>query len=1095
MQRTQIDFLNHGLLPFVGRGDELRRIAEFWSETANAHGLRAVIVSGEAGIGKSRLMEEAASRIAFDGGAVIYTKLYSDSTAALTPLVARALVRSASAQSLLKSEPEETLASVAAALTRVCGLRPTLLIIEDLHLLGGDALRDFTGLLDRLADEPISLIATSRPLETPARGVLERHLVGEITLAGLNTEEITELCDAVFGERLAADILDVLHEKTTGNTLALRSALRAGLRSGLEHGGRMATVDHAAFVAALERNVRLLSEGMVAHMTAREKEAAGRLSLLGEVFARETAAAVLTDADTLLDALSFKGIITGSPTPPPPVTRIGSAEPPLAFTHSLLHRQFADDAPFDASTMVRMIADNLPFYSLLPFPLLAAHAAEVDVPVDVIETAINKLFGIANALDGSRNWTEAGKVFETGLALLAACNDRLEPSMQRELEAVSLIQRLQLQRRQHGADYAEHLGRLLELTAAPADERWGLLRLRALVFQRRHSKRHSAALCLEQWSQARALVERFPDLEFSNPYVGHLRESIIAANMLSDSRQHREIEGQLRRLMDDERTSPELRRYAWRSISPHLIGIFDDEEELRERFALLAALEEDLGQEDPTIRIWKVALHFHVGYLDRTLAIIEQSTPLYRSLGFNLELLSCRIIGVFARIVIDGDARTPLPEIEALYVGLPEQFKRHVEATAPPHFAVACLLVGDPEAAIHYVAAFSGGDGAFQQIERRIAYNLATGDHEALRPLLDDQAAQAFHPLLALLFGSAASAERAAETLRELAARPILTMDDLFMRRTMLDLVATILDSASAPDIATAAEAPLRRCLTACLDWLAERELPVPMRVLLERHERWLTKAEVRSWRASAAALTRQREERRALSLAAERIQVSMFGTIAVQKQRESEPVRVRGTQLCALLGLMTADCLLGKPLSVQEFGSIVFGNDRDPDSVRKSMNFAVFRLRELLGAEAISTAGDTPALNRDLVEVDIVEAHRRLRDAAHALRDGALMRALPDLIAALRISNGQVPFPTLYDEFFEAAREDFETSLRATTIKLSRALSREGDSAAAEEVLQLAFAAMPDDEEIAELLQEALIALGKRTEAKRVGMRAEIAD
>ena len=77
-----------------------------------------------------------------------------------------------------------------------------------------------------------------------------------------------------------------------------------------------------------------------------------------------------------------------------------------------------------------------------------------------------------------------------------------------------------------------------------------------------------------------------------------------------------------------------------------------------------------------------------------------------------------------------------------------------------------------------------------------------------------------------------------------------------------------------------------------------------------------------------------------------------------------------------------------------------------------------------------------------------------------------------------------------MYDEFFESAREDFENELRKAVVRLSRALLREEDAESAEELLERGFEAMPDDEEIAELLREALRKLGKRTEATRVGLK-----
>ena len=52
--------------PFVGRDTELRTTDAAWLAAARGHG-RAVLVLGEAGAGKSRLVAEAAWRAAGDG--------------------------------------------------------------------------------------------------------------------------------------------------------------------------------------------------------------------------------------------------------------------------------------------------------------------------------------------------------------------------------------------------------------------------------------------------------------------------------------------------------------------------------------------------------------------------------------------------------------------------------------------------------------------------------------------------------------------------------------------------------------------------------------------------------------------------------------------------------------------------------------------------------------------------------------------------------------------------------------------------------------------------------------------------------------------
>ena len=100
-------------------------------------------------------------------------------------------------------------------------------------------------------------------------------------------------------------------------------------------------------------------------------------------------------------------------------------------------------------------------------------------------------------------------------------------------------------------------------------------------------------------------------------------------------------------------------------------------------------------------------------------------------------------------------------------------------------------------------------------------------------------------------------------------------------------------------------------------------------------------------------------------------------------------------------------------------------------------------------------------------------------------------MRASSAIVAALALTRSDVPFPSLYDTFFEAAREDFENELRDTVLRVSRGLLDEDDPASAQEILAAAFEAMPDDDQVGGLLHTALTRLGRRTEAERVRMRS----
>lgn len=74
---------------------------------------------------------------------------------------------------------------------------------------------------------------------------------------------------------------------------------------------------------------------------------------------------------------------------------------------------------------------------------------------------------------------------------------------------------------------------------------------------------------------------------------------------------------------------------------------------------------------------------------------------------------------------------------------------------------------------------------------------------------------------------------------------------------------------------------------------------------------------------------------------------------------------------------------------------------------------------------------------------------------------------------------------------FFEAAREEIETRLRNTSLRVACALIDEGDFAGASSLLRRWQNSIPDDEEFAELLVVALQRQGHPAEAERVTIAA----
>ncbi len=1094
-----IDFLNHGDLPFTGRGEELKRLLSFWTSTPESNGLRSVLLVGEAGIGKSRLVEELIPRIHRAGGLVIHTRLLPEAASSIVPLIARALWYSEGGRHLLKKEPEETLGSVVAALRRLARLRPTLLAIEDLHLLGEEAVRELWHLFESLDDETISVLCTARPVELAARSILERSLVDRIELHGLQSGELEALWQEIFLMAPEGEVLESLGEATAGNPLALRSALRGGFASGAlarESGGGPAPIrlDRDRFVSGLRHDMGLLTEGMAAHLTPEEKRWAAALAPLGEVFARETAEAMLDDARVAIERLKFRGILGDSPTPRNPLAGIdpeipvypASSMPLLGFAHTLVHRHFADTTVPDQLRLLNAIGSGLPLYSLLPFRILGECLREEEAPLEEVTTAVHRSRYVALDLSNSPDWPVALGIWTVADTLFRRYETRWSPEERADIAIGLLIVRISLLVHTRSWDeYRALAGRLLALTEHPATLAEASNRIAALAKE--------AALRLDDpdigrrmWEQGDELVRNFPELRFKHSY------GLFLALVASTAYDHgnidivRLVERRMEEILNDER-GKRVGKSVQGWVLPCCVLAFDSEGELRERLEMIAELEREIegSQQELMMSMAKVMLLDDAGYADELLRTAEVALPKFRMHGWDVSFYKSTAARLRSLAALGMDLQKLETRGERLIAETPEHIRDSCGAFVRATLCEAAILGGDIGRARRLAGEIPAD---MEQPAAPARFILAPHDSPVPDDLLGEleRAAIAPAPLaegVALLRNG--SGERKMKSDRP-AATPswtVLRTADILSLHAAL----TILEREQAAG-------PLRtailHALPAALEWLEERRLPAWMAGLLARGGALLPARDARSWRARLSAVVREREGELAALAGDGRIRVSMLGRITLELP-DGETQRIQGARLRTVLGLMVANEMLDAPLTHREFCAIATGDDV-PERARNVVYVKLHNLRELIGSDGVLTeTDDAPRLNPERVQVDLLEAHRALGEVRSAMRDGALLRAFPALVRALDRTAGEVPFPGLYEDFFEAAREDFENALRLAAVDVAKGLLREDDPQRAEEALRRPFEMMPDDEEIGSLLREALTRRGKRTEAERIRLRA----
>ena len=251
---------------FIGRAEELRRLAATL-DRAEQELPQLVLLAGDAGVGKTRLLLEFADRAGQRGWRVLVGGCVElgDIGLAYLPvmdalrglvddpeeadLVAEVAVTTPGLGRLLPEvarsgptgagdglEQLQVFDAVRALLLRRSQRSPVVVVLEDLHW-ADQASRDLIGFLARtLRSGRVLLLASYRSDELHRRHPL-RPLLGELVrlpgverleLAPFSRAELAEHLEAIVGVPLAADQLERIYERSEGNPFYAEQLLAAG---------------------------------------------------------------------------------------------------------------------------------------------------------------------------------------------------------------------------------------------------------------------------------------------------------------------------------------------------------------------------------------------------------------------------------------------------------------------------------------------------------------------------------------------------------------------------------------------------------------------------------------------------------------------------------------------------------------------------------------------------------------------------------------------------------------------------------------------------------------------------------------------------
>ena len=266
------------LTPFVGRDEEIAILMRRWERARQGNG-QLVLIVGEPGLGKSRLIEEFHARLRdtphtwvewncsqllqntplhpiaewgrqrFGGADVPAERRLADLENTLTlvkldpaenvPLLAPLLDVPVPQQRMLDIAPEELRRRQFAALISwtiaSARVQPVVLVFEDLHWADPTTLDLLRGIAERGALAPLFVLLTARPEFRSPWGIRSHH--GMILLAPLDRQQVRDMVSELAAPHaLSNEVVEGVTERTAGVPLFVEEVTRLLLERGEQAG-------------------------------------------------------------------------------------------------------------------------------------------------------------------------------------------------------------------------------------------------------------------------------------------------------------------------------------------------------------------------------------------------------------------------------------------------------------------------------------------------------------------------------------------------------------------------------------------------------------------------------------------------------------------------------------------------------------------------------------------------------------------------------------------------------------------------------------------------------------------------------------------
>jgi class 3 adenylate cyclase/tetratricopeptide (TPR) repeat protein len=316
-----------GAPALVGRRDELAFLESQWRRVCRDRRGHVVLVCGDAGAGKSRLVHELGRLAAVDGtvvrasypaygamgGSVVAAEVIRQLGPAHDPEI-DIRVRSVAGDvdpSLQSIDPaaiqQEQMWALGRLLHTKAEERPILIVIDDMHRSGDRTLEVLGALAGRLPEFPVLTVLAGRT--EPGHWLTSFPSATTVRLPPLSRPDSTELVEALFaGDKpLADDAAAFLVDRANGNPLYLRElvSMAKGQALLVDTGPAYRLQDRASIPAT----VQALLAARLDALSPAYKLAVQHMAVLGETTADHVAALGTSDAPAALHSLVDAGLL------------------------------------------------------------------------------------------------------------------------------------------------------------------------------------------------------------------------------------------------------------------------------------------------------------------------------------------------------------------------------------------------------------------------------------------------------------------------------------------------------------------------------------------------------------------------------------------------------------------------------------------------------------------------------------------------------------------------------------------------------------------------------------------------------------------